>query len=63
MIFPLVESGKMTSHVFSHSVTNEMIRNLRYGCISSNTDPSPDQTGGFDDFAAHVVATGVQIRS
>jgi hypothetical protein len=38
-----------------------MVWNLRYAYIDSNTTSS-DQSGGFDDFTAHMVSTGLQIR-
>ncbi len=43
-------------------LTPNMIWNLRYGFITSNTDPMPDQSGGYNDFDAHMVSTGLQIR-
>jgi hypothetical protein len=39
-----------------------MVWNLRYAFITSNTDSMPDQTGGWNDFDAHMVSTGLQIR-
>jgi len=43
-------------------ITENMIWNLKYGYISNNTSPSPDQSGGFNDFSAQMVSTGLQIR-
>jgi hypothetical protein len=42
-------------------LTPNMIWNLRYGFITSNTD-GEDQSGGYDDFTAQMVSTGLQIR-
>lgn len=39
-----------------------MIWNLRYAFITSNTDSMPDQTGGYNDFDAQMISTGLQIR-
>lgn len=36
--------------------------NLSYGYITSDSGPAQDQTGGFNDFEAHMVSTGLQIR-
>jgi hypothetical protein len=49
------------SLTLTRMLTQNMIWNLRYGYITSNTD-SPDQTGGNNDFDAHMVSTGLQIR-
>jgi len=43
-------------------LTPSMIWNLRYAYITSNTDPMPDQSGGYNDFDAHMISTGLQIR-
>jgi hypothetical protein len=43
-------------------LTPNMIWNLHYGYVSSNTDSSGDQSGGYDDFDAHMVSTGLQVR-
>jgi hypothetical protein len=42
-------------------LTENMIWNLRYGFITSNTD-GEDQSGGYNDFDAHMVSTGLQVR-
>ena len=42
-------------------LTANMVWNLRYGYMTSNTSIQ-DQSGGFNDFAAHMVSTGLQIR-
>lgn len=42
-------------------LTENMIWNLRYGFITSNTD-GLDQSGGYNDFDAHMVSTGLQVR-
>ena len=44
-----------------HVVNENMIWNLRYGFITSNTT-SNDQSGGYDDFDAHMISTGLQVR-
>jgi hypothetical protein len=49
------------SLTLTRMITENMIWNLRYGYINSNTD-SPDQTGGYNDFSAHLVSTGLQIH-
>ena len=43
-------------------LTPNMIWNVRYGFMTSNTDPMPDQSGGFSDFDAHMVSTGLKVR-
>ena len=52
-------------HAFSvtltRALTPNMIWNLRYGFITSNTD-EVDQSGGLNDFDAHMVSTGLQVR-
>jgi hypothetical protein len=30
--------------------------------MTSQTDPMPDQTGGYNDFTAQMISTGLQIR-
>lgn len=42
-------------------LTENMIWNLRYGFITSNTDGA-DQSGGLNDFDAHMVSSGLQVR-
>jgi hypothetical protein len=42
-------------------LTDNVIMNVSYGYITSNTHAS-DQSGGFDDFSAHMVSTGLKIR-
>jgi hypothetical protein len=42
-------------------LTENMIWNLRYGFITSNTSDN-DQSGGYNDFDAHMVSTGLQVR-
>jgi hypothetical protein len=42
-------------------INANMIWNLRYGFITSNTTDS-DQSGGWNDFDAHMVSTGLQVR-
>lgn len=43
-------------------LAENLIWNLRYGYMTSNTDPAPDQSGGLNDFDAHMVSTGLQYR-
>jgi hypothetical protein len=43
-------------------VTSNMVWNMSYGFITSNTDGAPDQTDGYNDFDAHMVSTGLQVR-
>lgn len=50
------------SLTLTRALTPSMIWNLRYGFITSQTDPQPDQTGGFNDFTAQMISTGLQIR-
>ena len=45
----------------TRALTPNMVWNLRYGYINSNTS-SQDQSGGFNDFSAHMISTGLQIR-
>jgi long-subunit fatty acid transport protein len=52
-------------NVFSISLARRinpnMIWNMGYAFYNSNTD-STDQTGGYSDFDAHLVSTGLQVR-
>lgn len=50
------------SLTLNRMITPNMAWNMSYGFISSNTDPSPDQTGGYNDFDAHMISTGLQVR-
>ena len=50
------------SLTLTRMITPNMIWNLRYAFLTSNTDPMPDQSGGFNDFDAHMISTGLQIR-
>jgi hypothetical protein len=50
------------SLTLNRMITPNMIWNLRYAFITSNTDEMPDQTGGYNDFDAHMISTGLQIR-
>ena len=50
------------SLTLTRMITPNMVWNLRYGFITSNNNPMPDQTGGYNDFAAQMVSTGLQIR-
>ncbi len=49
------------SLMLSRVLTDNIIWNARYAFITSNTD-MPDQSGGYNDFDAHMVSTGLQIR-
>jgi len=49
------------SLTLTRMITPNMLWNLRYAYLSSNTD-NPDQSGGYNDFNAHMVSTGLQIR-
>jgi len=46
----------------TRALSANMVWNLRYGFVTSQTHPSPDQTGGFNDFNAQMISTGLQIR-
>ena len=46
----------------TRKLTPNMIWSLRYAFITSNTDPTPDQSGGLNDFTAQMVSTGLQVR-
>lgn len=50
------------SLVLKRQLTPNMIWSLSYAFMTSNTDPTPDQTGGYNDFTAQMVSTGLQIR-
>lgn len=43
-------------------LTPNMVWNLRYAFMTSQTDPMPDQSGGNNDFTAQMISTGLQIR-
>jgi outer membrane protein assembly factor BamA len=49
------------SLTLSRMITENMMWNLSYGYITSNTSGN-DQSGGFNDFDAHMISTGLQIR-
>jgi hypothetical protein len=49
------------SLTLNRMLTPNMVWNLRYGFITSQTD-GDDQTGGYNDFTAQMVSTGLQIR-
>ncbi len=51
----------MIALTLSRVINENMIWNLRYGFITSNTTDN-DQSGGEDDFDAHMVSTGLQVR-
>lgn len=49
------------SVTLTRALTPNMIWSLRYGFITNNTTDN-DQSGGYDDFDAHMVSTGLQVR-
>jgi hypothetical protein len=59
--YGLETSEHSISLTLTRVLTENMICNLRYGFITSNTDGA-DQSGGYDDFDAHMVSTGLQVR-
>lgn len=54
-----------SEHVFSigmnRMISDNMLWTVSYGFITSDTKDT-DQSGGFNDFDAHMVSTGLQIR-
>jgi hypothetical protein len=52
---------QMIALTLSRVINENMVWNLRYGFITSNTT-SNDQSGGYDDFDAHMISTGLQVR-
>jgi hypothetical protein len=59
--YGLETQESVASVTLNRVLTENMVWNLRYAYIDSNTTSS-DQSGGFDDFTAHMVSTGLQIR-
>ncbi|HEX5789590.1 MAG TPA: hypothetical protein VFY13_00490 [Luteolibacter sp.] len=51
----------MISLGVARALTDNMVLNVRYAFITSNTT-SPDQSGGVNDFDAHMLSTGLQIK-
>jgi hypothetical protein len=51
----------MIALTLSRVINESMIWNLRYGFITSNTTTT-DQSGGYNDFDAHMLSTGLQVR-
>lgn len=49
------------SLTLSRMITENMLWNLSYGYITSNTS-GVDQSGGLNDYDAHMISTGLQIR-
>jgi len=49
------------SLTLTRAITDNMVWNLSYSYINSNTDGN-DQSGGFNDFEANMISTGLQIR-
>lgn len=58
--------GNTKEHSISLMLTREltpnMVWNVRYAFLTSNTDPGTDQTGGLNDFDAHMISSGLQVR-
>ena len=51
------------SLVLTRALTPSMVWNLRYALMSSQTTGAlQDQSGGFNDFTAQMLSTGLQIR-
>jgi hypothetical protein len=51
----------MIALTLTRVINENMIWNLRYGFVTSNTSDN-DQSGGWNDFDAHMVSTGLQVR-
>jgi hypothetical protein len=49
------------SLTLSRVINENMVWDLSYGFVTSNTTDT-DQSGGYNDFDAHMVSTGLQIR-
>jgi hypothetical protein len=62
MGFGLNTEEHSLSLAINRMLAPNMIWNLRYAFITSNTDSTPDQTGGYNDFDAQMISTGLQIR-
>jgi hypothetical protein len=61
MGFGLNTQEHSVSLTLNRMLTPNMVWNLRYGFITSQTD-GDDQTGGYNDFTAQMISTGLQIR-
>lgn len=61
MGYGLETEEHMIALTLTRVINPNVIWNLRYGFITSNTAET-DQSGGYDDFNAHMVSTGLQVR-
>jgi long-subunit fatty acid transport protein len=61
MGYGLETSEHMFSVGLNRVLTENMLWNINYGYIMSDTKAT-DQSGGFNDFDAHMLSTGLQIR-
>ncbi len=61
MGYGLETEEHMIALTLTRVINPNVIWNLRYGFITSNTAEA-DQSGGYDDFNAHMVSTGLQVR-
>jgi hypothetical protein len=61
MGYGLETSEHMFSVGMNRMLTDNMLWTVSYGFITSDTKEA-DQSGGFNDFDAHMVSTGLQIR-
>ncbi len=50
------------SLTLSRVINPNMVWTLRYGFITSDTGAAVDQSGGYSDFTAQMVSTGLQVR-
>ena len=62
MSYGLNTKEQVVSLTLNRLINANMACYLSYGFITSNTDPSPDQSGGYNDFDAHIISTGLQVR-
>lgn len=61
MAYGLNTHEHAVSLALTRILTPNMVWNLRYAFITSQTEPQ-DQSGGFNDFTAQMISTGLQIR-
>jgi hypothetical protein len=62
MSYGLNTTEQVISLTLNRLINANMACYLSYGFITSNTDPVPDQSGGYNDFDAHMISTGLQVR-
>ena len=63
MGYGLNTSEHAVSLALTRVLTPNMVWNLRYAFITSQTEGAlQDQSGGFNDFTAQMVSTGLQVR-